>query len=71
VVGVAKANFEMPRFSPLLSTFPDAFERELRHFFSVIRGEEKPVVTVEDALIALRIAEKAKESARRGEVVEI
>jgi UDP-N-acetylglucosamine 3-dehydrogenase len=71
VVGVAKANFEMPRFSPLLSTFPDAFERELRHFFSVIRGEEKPVVTAEDALIALRIAEKAKESARRGEVVEI
>ncbi len=71
VVGVAKANFEMPRFSPLLSTFPDAFERELRHFFSVIRGEEEPVVTAEDALIALKIAEKAKESARRGEVVEI
>ena len=71
VVGVAKANFEMPRFSPLLSTFPDAFERELEHFFRVINGEEEPVLTGEDALIALKIAEKAKESARRGEVVEI
>ena len=71
VVGVAKANFEMPRFSPLLSTFPDAFERELEHFFRVIAGEEEAVVTAEDALIALRIAEKAKESARTGEVVEV
>ncbi|WP_456367924.1 Gfo/Idh/MocA family protein [Thermococcus sp.] len=71
VVGVAKANFEMPRFSPLLSTFPEAFENELRHFFNVIRGREEPVVTAEDALIALKIAEKAKESARMGEVVEI
>ncbi len=71
VVGVAKANFEMPRFSPLLSTFPDAFERELRHFFRVITEEEEPIVTAEDALIALKIAEKAKESARKGEVVEV
>lgn len=71
VVGVAKANFEMPRFSPLLSTFPDAFERELEHFFRVIAGEEEAVVTAEDALIALRIAEKAKESARTGEVIEV
>ncbi len=71
VVGVAKANFEMPRFSPLLSTFPDAFERELKHFFSVIRGEEEPIIMAEDALIALKIAEKAKESARKGGVVRI
>ncbi|WP_042691746.1 Gfo/Idh/MocA family protein [Thermococcus nautili] len=71
VVGVAKASFEMPRFSPLLSTFPDAFERELEHFFRVIAGEEEAVVTAEDALIALRIAEKARESARTGEVVEV
>ncbi len=71
VVGVAKANFEMPRFSPLLSTFPDAFERELRHFFNCIKGREEPIVTAEDALIALKITEKAKESARTGEVIEI
>lgn len=71
VVGVAKANLEMPRFSPLLSTFPEAFERELRHFFNCIMGREEPVVTAEDALVALKISEKAKESARRGEVVEI
>ncbi|WP_457742369.1 Gfo/Idh/MocA family protein [Thermococcus sp.] len=71
VVGVAKANFEMPRFSPLLSTFPDAFERELRHFFNCIKGREEPIVTAEDALIALEIAEKAKESSRKGEVIGI
>jgi len=71
VVGVAKANFEMPRFSPLLSTFPDAFERELRHFFNCIKGKEEPAVTAEDALIALKIAERAKESSRKGEVVEV
>ncbi len=71
VVGVAKANFEMPRFSPLLSTFPDAFERELRHFFKCIKKDIEPTVTAHDALIALKIAEKAKESARKGEVVRI
>ncbi|WP_461866730.1 Gfo/Idh/MocA family protein [Thermococcus sp.] len=71
VVGVAKANFEMPRFSPLLSTFPDAFERELRHFFECIKKDIEPKVTAEDALIALEIAEKAKESARKGEVVRL
>lgn len=71
VVGVAKANFEMPRFSPLLSTFPDAFERELRHFFECIKKDTEPAVTAHDALIALKIAEKAKESARKGEVVRL
>ncbi len=71
VVGVAKANFEMPRFSPLLSTFPDAFERELRHFLKCIKKDEEPTVTAHDALIALKIAEKAKESARSGEVVRV
>lgn len=71
VVGVAKANFEMPRFSPLLSTFPEAFEMELRHFFNVIKGKDEPRVTAQDALIALKIAERAKESAMKGEVVEV
>jgi UDP-N-acetylglucosamine 3-dehydrogenase len=71
VVGVAKTGFEMPRFSPLLSTFPEAFEAELKHFFNVIKGKEEPVVTARDALIALKIAERAKESARKGEVVEV
>ncbi|ASJ10065.1 dehydrogenase [Thermococcus sp. P6] len=71
MVGVAKAEFEMPRFSPLLSTFPEAFERELRHFFNCIREKEEPVVTAEDALVALRMAESAGESARKGEVVEL
>ena len=70
VVGVAKSQFEMPRFSPLLSTFPDAFERELRHFFECIREDKEPTVSAKDALIALKIAEKAKESAKLGKSVE-
>lgn len=70
VVGVAKSQFEMPRFSPLLSTFPDAFEREVRHFFECIRKNKEPAVSAEDALIALKITERAKESAKIGEPVE-
>ncbi|NJE08367.1 Gfo/Idh/MocA family oxidoreductase [Thermococcus sp. M39] len=71
VVGVVKSHFEMPRFSPMLSTFPDAFERELRHFFNVILGKEEPVITARDALIALQIAEKAIESAHKGEPIDL
>jgi predicted dehydrogenase len=71
VVGVAKRHFEMPRFSPLLSTFPDAFERELRHFIECISRNKEPVVTAHDAKIALEIAEKALESAKRGEAVRM
>ncbi|AEH25065.1 Gfo/Idh/MocA family protein [Pyrococcus yayanosii] len=71
VVGVVKSTFEMPRFSPMLSTFPEAFEAELRHFFECILHDREPVVTAQDALIALYIAEKAKESMRKGEPVEL
>lgn len=71
VVGVIKSHFEMPRFSPMLSTFPDAFERELRHFFRVILGKEEPAITPRDALIALQIAEKAVESAQKEEPVSL
>jgi len=70
VVGVVKHHFEMPRFSPLLSAFPEAFEAELRHFFRVIMGKEEPRITAKDALIALQMAEIAIESAKRGEPLE-
>lgn len=71
VVGVVKSSFEMPRFSPMLSTFPEAFEAELKHFFECIRSECDPIVTAKDALIALYIAEKARESIRKGEPVRL
>ncbi|RLF87435.1 gfo/Idh/MocA family oxidoreductase [Thermococci archaeon] len=71
VVGVVKSTFEMPRFSPMLSTFPEAFEAELRHFFECIKSDCEPVVTAKDALIALYIAEKARESIRKGEPVKL
>lgn len=70
VVGVVKSHFEMPRFSPLLSAFPEAFETELRHFFRVIMGEEEPSITAKDALIALQMAEVAIESAKKEEPLE-
>ena len=69
VVGVAKSQFEMPRFSPLLSTFPDAFERELRYFFERIKKDVESRITANDALIALKIAEKGIESAKTGKAV--
>ncbi|HII61748.1 Gfo/Idh/MocA family protein [Pyrococcus horikoshii] len=71
VVGVIKSSFEMPRFSPMLSTFPQAFEAELRHFFECIKSNCEPVVTARDALIALQIAEKARESIKKGEPVKV
>jgi len=66
MVGVVKGDFEVPRFSPLLSTYPEAFVEELRHFFACIEGLEEPRVTAHDALIAVEIVEKAVKSARTG-----
>ncbi len=71
IVGIAKAEFEMPRFSPLLSTFPDAFIAEVQHFVDCIRHGIEPVVTAHDALVALEVVEAGKESAKRGEAVSL
>lgn len=44
---------------------------EIRHFFTVLRGEVEPRVTAEDGLAALRIATAALDSIRLGEPVTV
>lgn len=71
IIGIVKNQFEMPRFSPMLSTFPDAFEREIKHFLECITKEKEPIVTAYDSKIALEIAEKAINSTKKGEPIKM
>ena len=45
--------------------------KELTHFINVVRGNEKPLVTGEDGIIALRLALAAVKSYKTGEVQKI
>jgi len=45
--------------------------KELTHFVNVVKGKEKPLVTGEDGIRALRLALAAVESYKRGEVIRI
>jgi len=59
---------------PVLQTFspPDGFERnqlfvsQMHHFLETARGESEPVCTLEDGIMALRLALAAKESSMSG-----
>ncbi|RIE05199.1 gfo/Idh/MocA family oxidoreductase [Cohnella faecalis] len=44
----------------------DPYYRELRHFLECLRSGEKPIVTAQDALLAIRWAEAALKSVRSG-----
>jgi predicted dehydrogenase len=56
---------------------PAGFERNdmyldlMRHFLSVIRGENQPACSLEDGVVALDLALKALESAEHGELVTL
>jgi predicted dehydrogenase len=57
-------------FSP-----PEGFERnqlflsQMRHFIETVRGEAQPLCTLEDGVMALRLALAAKESQRLGRTI--
>ena len=65
--------------APVVQTFspPEGFERnqlfvaQTRHFLAVVRGEAEPICTLEDGVMALRLARAAYESQRTGRVVKI
>ena len=65
--------------APLIETFlpPDGFERnelfmaQTRHFIEVARGEAEPVCTLEDGVMALRLAMAAFESQETGQRITI
>lgn len=49
----------------------DPLARQVAHFASVIRGEERPVVSGRDGLAALRVVDAVVESARTGRPVDL
>ncbi|UWU76680.1 Gfo/Idh/MocA family oxidoreductase [Bradyrhizobium huanghuaihaiense] len=50
-----------PAFDPLVE--------QLRHFCAVIRGEEQPLITAEDAMGTLAVVEAVSEAARTGQTI--
>ena len=62
---------EVPRFSPLLSTYPSAFADELSHFIDcAITGSESRITPL-DAYRATAAVISAQESTRTGSAVSI
>lgn len=65
--------------APVLESFspPEGFERnqlfvaQTRHFIETIRGEKEPICTLEDGIMALRLALAAYESQQSGRVIEL
>ena len=68
---VIKDGAEVPRYSPLLSTFPESFVAELAHFVDGVSGKVPPRITLEDAERAVAVMVKALESAATGKPVAI
>lgn len=60
---------EMPLPSSPLAESP--YTAQLRHFLDVLRGAAKPVVTAEDALAAVRIAEAVGQSITTGRPADV
>jgi predicted dehydrogenase len=65
--------------APIVETFspPEGFERnqlflaQTRHFIEIVRGESEPICTLEDGVMALRLARAAYESQKTGQVVKL
>lgn len=55
---------DVPRYSPMLSAYPESFTDALSHFIDCIDTGSTPVVTAEDAAHALAVAHAAEKSAR-------
>jgi len=68
---VVKGGLEVPRYSPLLSTFPESFVGELAHFVDSISRKVEPRITLQDAYRAVEVIAKALESAERGQPVAL
>lgn len=62
---------DVPRYSPLLSTYPESFTDAMSHFVGCIENGSSPVVTPDDALHALEVALAAEASAQSATPVAI
>lgn len=68
---VVKEGTQVPRYSPLLSTYPEAFVGELAHFVDGISGKIPPRITLDDAYRAVEVIAKALESAASGKPIAL
>lgn len=65
--------------APVIESYspPEGFERnqlfvaQMRHFIETARGEKEPVCTLEDGIMALRLALAAYESQQSGRVIQL
>lgn len=62
---------EVPRYSPLLSSYPETFVEELDHFLDCIAGRTSPQSTPAQALTAVRTVRAAFESIASGQPVAL
>lgn len=68
---VIKEAVEVPRYSPLLSTFPESFADELNHFLDCIQGKTSPQSTPAQALTAVQVIAGAFDSIASGRPVSL
>lgn len=59
---VIKETIGVPRYSPLLSAFPESFVYELNHFLDCIEGKASPQSTPAQAMTAVAVVAAAFES---------
>ena len=61
----------LPRYSLLMSTFPEAFEKELSHFLDCIEYNTSSLVTVQDAKKALEMCLAVGQSVREKKSIKL
>jgi len=65
--------------APVVESFPppEGFERnqlfvaQTRHFIEIVRGEKEPICSLEDGIMALRLALAAKESQEKNKIISL
>lgn len=68
---VVKESLTIPRYSPLLSSFPETFVDEVNHFLDCIERNQPPRITLTQAAMAVKVVASAFESIRTGRPVSI
>lgn len=68
---VKEDHVDVPRYSPLLSTFPESFVEEMNHFLDCIQGTSSPRSTPAQALTAVQVIAGAFDSIASGRPVSL
>ncbi|MFQ5684416.1 MAG: Gfo/Idh/MocA family protein [Candidatus Binatia bacterium] len=63
---VIKEGIGIPRYSPLLSSFPETFVEELNHFLDCIEGKAEPRINTRQAHQAVQVVDAALQSVASG-----